>query len=424
MSGQTPGNTSARPRQSFAALRNLGYRRYFITSALAMMGDSIEHVISYWMIFQKFHSPALNGFAILVHWLPFVFFGVLSGVLADRYDPRRLIQFGMVLFAFCSFAWGILFLTDSLQTWHAMALLTLHGMAGVFWGTPGQVLLHDMVGIELLPSAVRLNSTARVLGLLAGPAIGGVYLIALGPAYGILANVLSYFPLVLFLWKAPYGPRFRKSPPPARAGRGLSDIIATIESVRGNRIIVSMLMLASCSSALVAGGYQAQMPSFAHDLGHGDAGFFYSLLLGANALGALTAGFALEASGWLQPRPLTPFVLVMLWCCSLIAFALTNSYPVAVMLMLITGFLGLAYDSMNQTLVQLNAPPPIRGRVVGLYTMFAQGLRAFSGVTIGVGGSFVGVHWSLALSATMLLVLALLLLYRVRPSLVAAEGTG
>jgi MFS family permease len=183
-------------------------------------------------------------------------------------------------------------------------------------------------------------------------------------------------------------------------------------------VIVSMILLASCSSAFVAGGYQAQMPSFAHDLGHGDAGFYYSLLLGANALGALTAGFALEASGWLQPRLLTPFILVMLWCCTLVAFALTGSYPVAVAMMLIAGFLGLAYDSMNQTLVQLNAPPAIRGRVIGLYNTFAQGLRAFSGVTIGIGGSFVGVHLSLALSAGALLTVASLLLVRTRSSLV------
>ena len=182
------------------------------------------------------------------------------------------------------------------------------------------------------------------------------------------------------------------------------------------------MMLASCSAFFVASGYQSQMPEFAADLGHGDPGMYYSLLLAANALGALTAGFALEASGWLQPKPLTPFLLLMLWCSSLIGFALTNSYPVAVGLMLVTGFLGLAYDSMNQTLVQLNAPPAIRGRVVGLYNMFAQGLRAFSGLTIGVGGSFVGVHWSLALSATILLLLAVLLLYRVRPALLATES--
>ena len=282
---------------------------------------------------------------------------MLSGALADRYDPRRMIQIGMVLFACCSLAWGVLFLTDTLQMWHAIAILTMHGFAAVFWGTPGQVLLHDMVGIDILPSAVRLNSTGRYLGLLAGPAVGGAVMLAFGPAHGILLNIFSFLPLVLLMWKAPYGPAFRKEKRPPRPIRGYGDIFAAVEGIRGNRIIISIILLASCSATFVASGYQAQMPEFAHDLGHGDAGFFYSLLLAANALGALTAGFALEASGWLQPKPLTPFLLVTLWCCSLIGFALTSSYPVAVILMLITGFLGLAYDSMNQTLVQLNAPP-------------------------------------------------------------------
>ncbi len=411
------------PRRSFAALHHQGYRRYFITSALAMMGDSIEHVISYWIIFQKFHSPALGGFAILSHWLPFLFFGVLSGALADRYDPRRLVQIGMVLFALCSVAWGVLFLTDSLQMWHALVILTLHGMAGVFWGTPGQVLLYDMVGKDLLPSAVRLNSTSRVLGQLGGPAIGGIILILFGPAHGILINVLSFVPLAFFLWKAPYGPKFQKVQRPPRPIRGLSEIVGTMKSIKGNRIIVSMILLASCSSAFVASGYQAQMPNFALDLGHGDAGFFYSMLLGANAVGALTAGFVLEATGLMLPRPITPFVLVILWCGVLICFALTSTYALAVGLMVVAGFLGLSYDSMNTTLVQLNAPTEIRGRVIGLYNMFSQGFRAFSGITIGVGGSFVGVHWSLAGSAAMLLIAASLLFYRIRPSLAAIGPT-
>ena len=112
----------------------------------------------------------------------------------------------------------------------------------------------------------------------------------------------------------------------------------------------------------------------------------------------------------------------MLWCCTLIAFASTRDYALAVALMLVAGFLGLAYDSMNQTLVQLNAPAQIRGRVIGLYNMCAQGLRAFSGVTIGVGGSFVGIHWSLALSAATLLAAAALLLARMGPAIARAEA--
>src|SRR3546814_2599733 len=76
-----------------------------------MMADSIEHVISYWVIFQKFHSPALGGFAVISHWLPYLLFSVGSGALADRIDPRRMIQLGMVLFMGVSIAWGLLFIT-------------------------------------------------------------------------------------------------------------------------------------------------------------------------------------------------------------------------------------------------------------------------------------------------------------------------
>src|SRR5580698_4467843 len=105
---------------AFAALRLPGYRAHFTTYVISMMADNVEHVISYWMAFQKFHSPALGGFAVLSHWLPFLVFSVPVGALADRGDPRRLIQLGMVLFMLASLGWGYFFLTDTLQIWHAM----------------------------------------------------------------------------------------------------------------------------------------------------------------------------------------------------------------------------------------------------------------------------------------------------------------
>ncbi len=387
-----------------------------------MMADSIEHVISYWMIFQKFHSPALAGFAVFSHWMPTLVLGVFAGALADRFDSRRLIQIGMGLFMSCSVMWGILFTTGWLEEWHTVVILTVHGIAAVFWGTPGQVLLHDIVGREQLPSAVRLNSTSRYLGLLAGPAVGGAILLLLGPAHGIFLNVVFYAPLALWLWKAPYGPRFQKNRPPPRPVRGFSDVVMTIESIRGNRIITSMILLAGSAAFLVANGYQAQMPSFAHDLGHGDAGIFYAMLLGADAAGALTAGMLLESSGWLQPRLMTPFILVMIWCCALGSFALTTSYPLAVALMFVAGFVELSYNSMNQTLVQLYAPTPIRGRVLGLYSMAQMGLRSFAGISVGVVGSGIGIHHSLFLAVSLLFAITVGLFMTIRPAAVRLES--
>ncbi len=76
---------------AFAALRHRDFRAFFVTNMLSMMADSIEHVISYWVIFQIFRSPALAGFAVISHWTPHLLFSVYFGMLADRFDCRRVI---------------------------------------------------------------------------------------------------------------------------------------------------------------------------------------------------------------------------------------------------------------------------------------------------------------------------------------------
>jgi MFS family permease len=386
-----------------------------------MMADSIEHAISYWILFEKFQSPALGGFAALSHWLPFLFFSVYSGALADRFDPRRLIQIGMGLFMLVSIGWGLLFATDSLEMWHAMVLLTLHGFAGVLWGPSAQLLIHDIVGSQQLHSAVRLGSTSRTLGFVAGPAVGGLLLLAMGPAWGILFNALIYLPMILWLWKAPYGPKFRKGEPaPVRAVRGLGDIVSTIREIAGKPAVVSMTLLAGGASFFIAGGYHAQMPEFAHGLGQTEADLSYSMLLAADGLGALVAGLLLESRNWLRATPRTACILALLWCVAMGAFAATTWYPLALVLLFAAGFVELSFFAMAQTLVQLEAPAHIRGRVIGLFSMAAGGLRAFSGVSIGIVGGFIGIHWSLALSAIALFtVVCLLMAFTLRQSATA-----
>src|SRR5699024_5006514 len=86
-----------------------------------------------------------------------------------RFDCRRLIQIGQIMFMVVSLCWGILFLTDSLQLWQACVLLVVHGLAGCLWGPAEQMMLHDFVDRRELPSAVRLNATFRSLGILFDP---------------------------------------------------------------------------------------------------------------------------------------------------------------------------------------------------------------------------------------------------------------
>ena len=114
--------TGSDKKIAFAALHHRGFRAYFVTTMLAMMADNIEHVISYWVMFQIFRSPTLAGFAVLSHWMPHLLFSVYFGALADRYDCRRVIQTAQFMFMGVSLAWGLLFLTNTMQVWHACHL--------------------------------------------------------------------------------------------------------------------------------------------------------------------------------------------------------------------------------------------------------------------------------------------------------------
>jgi MFS family permease len=388
---------------SFAALQHRGYRFFFMGTATAMLADNIEHVISYWVLFQRFHSPALAGFAVISHWVPYLLFSGYSGALADRFDPRRMIQLGMLLFMIVSISWGVLILTGTLQTWHAVVLLTLHGFAGVLWTPPAQLLIYDIVPLDQLQSAVRLGATARYVGTLLGPAVGSALMLLLGPAHGIFVNALIYLPMLIWLWKAPYGPRFRPASAVA-AVRGLGDALSTLRHIRDNRVILLMTLLAGAASFFIGTAYQAQMPGFAIDVGHGNPGVFYFALAAADAGGALFGAVVLESRSLLQARTTTALLLAMLWCCALVIFALSHHYALSLAALFCAGFLELAFQAMAQALVQMSAPVALRGRIIGVYTMSSLGLRFFSGITVGLFGQVVGIHASLALAAAALFV--------------------
>ena len=409
----SPAQSQGSGPRPFEALGLPGFRAFLVTFLLTMMADNVEHVISYWVAFQKFHSPALGGFAVISHWVPFLVFSVPVGALNDRFDSRRLIQIGALLFMLVSLGWGYFFVSGTLQMWHAMVLLVLHGCAGVFWMTSSQVLLYDVVGAQSIASAVRLNASARYLGMLAGPGVGSLILRTVGPSHGMFLNAAFYLPLILWLIRAPYERHFRSGEGARRAVRGLSDIAETIRDVRGLPVLSAMIVLAGGASFFIGNSYQAQMPTFASDLGHGDPGAAYTALLGADAAGALLGGLLLETGrGFLRTQTSSALKLAALWAVALGAFAQVRSYPLALLCLSFAGFCELSFSSMTQTIVQLQAPASIRGRVLGLFNMASGGLRAFSGITVGLLGSLATVHLSLALAAGAFLLVTLVLYSR------------
>jgi MFS family permease len=404
----TPNPSRIGKKIAFAALKHRDFGWFFVATMLAMMADNIEHVITYWVLFQKFQSPVLAGFAVISHWTPFLLLSVYFGGLADRYDCRKLIQIAQVMYMAVSVAWAVLFFTDTIQVWHACVLLIVHGIAGVFWTPAEQLIIHDIVGSDDLPSAVRLNATSRQLGILFGPAVGGGLMLWFGAPAGLFINALIYLPLTIWLMLVPYTGHTREGMQARRTLRW-RDAFDVIRDIADNRPILTMIALGGAASLFVGNAFQANMPEFAHDLGTEKADFAYSALLAANAAGSVFGGFVLDGKAWVPPTVKSAISCAILWCVTMTVFAFSNSYPFSLLLLFVAGALNLSFYSIAQTIVQLEAPVNLRGRLIGLFSMSAYGLRAFSGLTVGVLGGLIGVHWSLALSSLILLAITIAL---------------
>jgi hypothetical protein len=178
--------------------------------------------------------------------------------------------------------------------------------------------------------------------------VGSVLLLGLGPTAGIFANIAFYLPLTLFLFRTKFTGHTRDGV--ARLRVGILDSVRVLRKVGADHTLVSMIILGGLGSFFVGASIQASMPIFAQDLGAGSAGSAYGILLFANGAGGVIGGILLEATGRVRPS---------------VAAAVIST---------------------------------------GVYGMSANGLRFGSGITVGLLGAVVGIHWSLGLSAAALCV--------------------
>lgn len=373
-----------------------------------MTGDHVEHAITYWVMWQAFHSPLLAGFAVISHWLPNLFFGVAFGSLADRYDCRRLVQIAQTMFIAASIGWGVLIVMDMLEPWSCVILLLLHGFASAIWTPAEQMMLYDIAGPEDLPSAIRLMATGLNLGMLVGPLIGAALLFTIGPGAGLFVNVALYLPFIVYLWMVPLDGHTRHA---ASTGvrLGLRATIGVLRQVRDYPAILTVFVLQGAAGLLIGTTLLPLLPEFGDLLGQGSSGVGYATLIAAMSVGAVVAGVGLESIGRVRASARLAIASTAVFAASLTVFALSRDFALSVAMLVLAGMGSLVSASTSQTVVQLGAPADRRGRFIGAYGMTGMGLRVGSGVIVGVLGGLVGPAGAIAIDAGALLIVAIAL---------------
>ena len=264
-------------------------------------------------------------------------------------------------------------------------------MAGALWAPPEQLLLEDFVGTADLPSAIRLNSTARSLGVLFGPVVGSALLLGLGPVHGIWVNIAFYLPLTFLAARTRFTGHTRYGVI-ARQRVGALAAAKVFRDVSKDRVLAVMIILAGLGSFFIGSAMQTVMPTIADTTTGISSGTAYGLLLFANGLGGVLGGVLLEGTGWIRLSVRAALWSTLVYGASTVFFAISHDYLVAAPLLVIGGIANLAALSITQTVTQLRAPREKKGQVIGVYSTSANGMRIGSGFTVGLFGAAIGLR--------------------------------
>jgi len=202
------------------------YRLYLSSQVVATTGLWMQRIAQDWLVLELTGSVTAVGIAVALQFLPVLLFGLVGGVVADRYPKRRILMVTQSLAALAALTLGTLALTGMVQAWHVYLVATLLGFVTVVDNPTRQVFVSELVGQQHIRNAVSLNSSVFQLGALLGPAASGALIHAVGQGWSFLLNAASCLLVVTMV--AIIRPAGPATPVAAGEGKGqLGTVCAT-----------------------------------------------------------------------------------------------------------------------------------------------------------------------------------------------------
>jgi MFS family permease len=325
---------------------------------------------------------------------PLIPLGPWAGSLVDHVDRRRLLMLTQSLLATLSFLLAVLVATDSIQLWMLFAISFVAGTITAVDAPARQVFVRDLVGGHGVASAVSLNEVVVNVSRVLGPSLGGVLLSTAGITWCFVANALSFVaPLIVLLFTV------TRSESIDRPAREPGAVLAGLRYVAGQPAILACIVLAAAAGMLFNLG--VALPVLATSVWHLD-GAGFGTLMAAFGIGALP-GAAMAAS---TTCPTGRRVRVLAVATGLSAMLVGYApHPVIGYAgMALAGFTSIWFIATANTLVQLDADPAMRGRVMGVWTMALPGMLPVTSLIAGGITEWLGPQTGFAASGVAVLI--------------------
>jgi MFS family permease len=372
--------------RTFRSLRrHRNYRIFFTGQLVSLAGTWMQNVALAWLVIELSGSALAIGALAFWRFVPFTLFGLVAGVVADRFESRRLVMTTQAAAMAISIALAVVTLTDTATLPIVYVLAALGGVALAFDAPGRQSLTFQMVGPRELPNAVALNSGLFNGSRVIGPAIAGLVIAAVGTGLCFVLNAVSFLAVLTALALVREDElRPVEKDPTARMVDGLLRAFAHAWHDPQLRLILSVVTVV----ATVGFNFHVLVPLLAADTLHvGPEGFgFLSASFGLGALiGALAAATFRHASWRLFAVGAGMFGVLAL------ALAPVENAYVAGTILFGIGIAFTLFTANANALVQLAAPDYLRGRLIGIYLFAFLGLAPvgglFAGWLVEVGGT-------------------------------------
>jgi predicted MFS family arabinose efflux permease len=321
-------------------------------------------------------------------------------VLADRLPRRRLLILTQSYMMLLALALAALTFSGLVRPWHIVVLAFLLGAGNAFDAPARQAFVLELVDRRTLGNAIALNSAMFNTAIALGPAVGGLAYAAFGPGWCFALNALSFLAVIAALAAMRLAPHR----PSASGGSAVGELREGIAYVAAHPQIRLLLGIVAMTS-LFGMTFATLMPAWAVRILHGDART-NGLLLSARGVGALASALFL-ASGWSLARGRALAVGLAAFPLALLAFALLRRLPPALALLVGVGAASILIYNTANALVQTLADDPLRGRVMGLYSLGVLGLMPIGSLLAGTMAERIGEPGTVALSAAVMLACAL-----------------
>lgn len=398
----TPGATDAvacrglrlpRLATTFVSLREPNFQIYFAAQVGSNIGSWIQITAENWLVLHLSGSGLALGITNALQFGPLVFLGLYGGVIADRFDRRRLLIVTQSALGLLAAAIGLLVVTDLIRLWMIWVAALLLGLI-ISIDKPALLgFIKDLVGEPDLANAVALNNALISSGRMIGPVVSGVLIASVGMAPSFFINAVSFGSVVLVLMMLDVG-RLHVSPP---VGRKPGQVLEGLSYIRQDRVL--MLTVTAMSVAFItAYNFQVLVPLFASRV-LGGSSELYGVAMSSLGLGAVVGSLAIAS------RVKTGVAMVAVWCGLLgvvhvwLSLACGVYFGLAGMVLL-----GVACGIFNVTItstLQLRARDELRGRVMSTYSIGVLGSALVGAPLAGILGDAVGVSDTFLLIAVV-----------------------